>query len=161
MSTIRVARRKRYATIARETVNDVRLSYRARGVLCWLLDKPDDWSADSESIAAQGKEGRDAVRTALKELERIGYLRRAKRQTDAGLWVTEWTVFERPPGTENQSSDNRASDSQALRDRRLILKKKASQECVTCRGEGWAYSATAGVEGPCDCTKTLALRETA
>ncbi len=38
MSTFRIARRRKFTTIAQETVNDERLSFRARGILLWLLD---------------------------------------------------------------------------------------------------------------------------
>jgi len=113
MATIRVARRDRWTTIAQATVNDETLSYRARGVLVWLLDKPDDWRTDSQLIADAGKEGRDAIRAALTELDRAGYLERERKQNEAGQWVTTWLVRERPK-TENQASVNRTSVSQAL-----------------------------------------------
>lgn len=99
MSTIRVAKRKRFTTISRETLNDGRLSFRARGILVWLLDKPDDWTTSADAIASQGLEGRDAVRTALTELESCGYLIRNKdRDKKTGVWTTKWVVHEVPPG---------------------------------------------------------------
>ena len=99
MTTFRVARRSRYAVIDRATANDDTLSFRARGVLLWLLDKPDDWRCDSEVIARAGTEGREAVRTALRELEGAGYLRREKVRSEKGRWVTVTTVYERPEVT--------------------------------------------------------------
>lgn len=96
MSTIRVARRNRFTTIDRATVNDPRLSFRARGVLMWLLDKPDDWQADARTIATAGSEGRDAVRAALAELEEHGYLVRRKYRGENGQWTSEHTIHERP-----------------------------------------------------------------
>ncbi len=113
MTTVRVSKRKRYAAIAREAVNDVALSFRARGVLVWLLDKPDDWQTDAKRIAEQGKEGRDAIRAALNELAFFGYLRREKYRDRAGRWATDWTVFECPPGRETSTGEP-ATDSQAL-----------------------------------------------
>lgn len=96
MSTIRVRRRSRFTTIHRDTINDDQLSFRARGVLVWLLDKPDDWSCSSEQIARSGGEGRDAIRSALAELESAGYLQRARVRGPSGRWVTETVVYERP-----------------------------------------------------------------
>lgn len=95
MSTIRVAKRPRYTAVDRRTLNDDALSFRARGVLVWLLDKPDDWRADASSIANAGREGRDAVRAALRELETAGYLVRRKYRAD-GRWATEHTLYEHP-----------------------------------------------------------------
>lgn len=97
MSTLRVARRSRYTSVDRRTINDTALSYRARGVLVWLLDKPDDWRADATSIASGGTEGRDAIRSALRELEAGGYLVRSKRRDEGtGRWVTEHVLYEHP-----------------------------------------------------------------
>lgn len=96
MATIRVARRSRFTTLHRDTVNDDRLSFRARGVLLWLLDKPDDWSCDAAAIARAGSEGRDAIRSALAELEAAGYLARERRQGEGGRWRTDTVVRERP-----------------------------------------------------------------
>lgn len=123
LTTIRVAKRKKFTMVARDTVNDGRLSFRARGILFWLLDKPDDWHTDSEQIAEQGSEGRDAIRSALIELTHFGYLRREKKQDQAGKWFTSWTVFESPtpenPASENQALENRPSVNQALKEQIL------------------------------------------
>jgi len=97
MTTIRVGRRERFTAIDRRTINDQDLSFRARGILVWLLDKPDDWTCDSTRLAAQATEGRDAIRTALKELEARGYLERLKWRNDKGQWSTEWVIHETPP----------------------------------------------------------------
>lgn len=142
MSTIRVAKRDRYTSVARPTLNDHRLSFRARGVLVWLLDKPDNWKSNAQAIANAGCEGRDAVRAALSELEQFGYLVREKHRDEAGQFYTEVTVYERPnqsalsesvqggipvagltwendakpqvtPETGNQASENQASEIQA------------------------------------------------
>lgn len=97
MGTIRVARRRRYTSIDRRAINDRALSFRARGILHWLLDKPDDWSVRSEAIANESaREGREAVRTALTELEAAGYLVRRRVQGPDGRWATETTVYEDP-----------------------------------------------------------------
>lgn len=98
MTTIRLAARERdrFTVIDRRAVNDDSLSFRARGILVWLLDKPDGWRVDSEQIADAAKEGRDAVRTALNELATAGYITRRKYQNERGHWVTETWVHERP-----------------------------------------------------------------
>jgi len=129
LSIVRVAKRARWTSVSRECVNDSRLSYRARGVLVYLLDKPDDWTADADSIAKEGKEGRDAIRAALKELTAAGYLIRKQYRTEGGTWATEQTLYEQPQdmdgdgvedptvaGNQRRStSDGQpATDSQAL-----------------------------------------------
>ena len=101
MSTLRVASRRRWTQIDRRTVNDVSLSFRARGVLIWLLDKPDGWHVSAETISAAGGEGRDAIRSALTELETAGYLVRDRRRGRDGRWTTEHVVYEHPSLAED------------------------------------------------------------
>lgn len=103
-------RRADHFTIISNTVlNDARLSFRARGVLMWLLSKPADWRTRSEAIADQSPtEGRDAIRTAMRELEAFGYLVRQKIQDDRGRWHTLQTIYEEPvtpasPGPEKST----------------------------------------------------------
>lgn len=120
MTTIRVGKRERFTIVPRETVNDPRLSFRARGVLLWLLDKPDDWHTNADQIAQVGREGRDAVRAALKELLDAGYMRRNQFRLPNGKWASEVTVFEVAPSavTGNQrrltSAGQPSTVSQAL-----------------------------------------------
>lgn len=52
------------------------LSFRARGVLLYLLALPPGTRLDSSKIAAAGTEGRDAIRHALVELQDVGYVQK-------------------------------------------------------------------------------------
>lgn len=96
MVTLRVVRRHRFTIVDRKTVRDTRLSLRALGLLVVLLDQPDEASIDSATISAERSEGRDAVRTAMRELETAGYILRRKEQVERGRWVTVTYVGERP-----------------------------------------------------------------
>ncbi|NMD97085.1 replication protein [Rhodococcus sp. BL-253-APC-6A1W] len=93
-----------FTILSNAVINDDRLSFRARGVLTWLLSKPDDWHTRADSIAAQSpKEGRDSIRSALRELAELGYLVREKIQNELGQWITIQTIHEEPfvdPGPE-------------------------------------------------------------
>jgi hypothetical protein len=94
VTTLRIARRRQFVRLDSRAVNDPKLSYRALGVLTWLLEKPDNWTVRSENIAAAKKEGRDAIRTALRELEAAGYLVRNKYRDQAGVWRSEAVIYE-------------------------------------------------------------------
>lgn len=88
--------RRGYESIPRDVLQDERLSYRARGVLACLLSRPDGWRTSAEQLARQGKEGREAIRTALRELEDVGYLGRQRVQTEFGQWGWVWIVGDDP-----------------------------------------------------------------
>lgn len=96
MKLRRVEKPRGWTSIPNETLEDARLSWRARGILAYLLSRPSGWETDSERLAAIAKEGRDAVRTALTELERCRYLFRVKTQGSGGLWATEYVLYDRP-----------------------------------------------------------------
>ena len=102
--TLRVVDRKQFTVVDSRTVNDKSLSLRARGLLVWLLDKPDGWRVNSQEISKQCTEGREAIRTAIRELEDAGYVTRLKYQLDDGQWFTETIVSERPEGEEVDST---------------------------------------------------------
>lgn len=88
-----------FTVISNAVINDDRLSFRAKGLLIMLLSKPDDWHIRSEWIARHSpKEGRDAIRTAMRELAEVGYLVVEKFQDERGRWITIQTIYEEPRG---------------------------------------------------------------
>ncbi len=94
---IRGQRKKtNFTVIGNDVLRDDRLSYRARGLLACILSRPDNWRTSADSLAREGKEGRAAILTALKELEDAGYLVRTRVQDKAGLWRTHSTVYDEP-----------------------------------------------------------------
>lgn len=84
-----------FVTIDSATVNDARLSFRARGVLAYLLNKPDGWVVRAETIAKDGTEGRAAIEAALRELRAAGYYR-VERRRIGGKWRSGGTISETP-----------------------------------------------------------------
>lgn len=86
-----------FTVLHNATLRDTRLTWKARGLLAYLLSLPDNWRVSSEHLRRVGPDGRDAVRTALTELEACGYLTRTRRQdTRTGRWTTVTTVYDRP-----------------------------------------------------------------
>ena len=63
-----------------EIVRDSNITYRARGLLTYLLSQPDHWRTNSDRLSYPATEGRDAIRSALNELSNAGYLVLLKRQ---------------------------------------------------------------------------------
>jgi hypothetical protein len=108
VATHRIHKSGHFAQIPNALLRDDRLSFRARGVIAYMLTHADGWHASIKDIAADGKEGQGAVSTAMKELETLGYRKVTRRQGDDGRWTTEVHWFESPeldsPGLENRVS---------------------------------------------------------
>ena len=50
------------------------LSWRAKGILSYMLSRPDNWKINKTDLYKRGKEGRDAMQAALNELKELDYL---------------------------------------------------------------------------------------
>jgi len=95
---LRRHRRDPFVAVPSATIRDRRLSYKARGVLAYLLDQPDGWDVRSVKLAeASDHDGKAAIRTALHELAEHGYYRLERRFTHPGGPIRMGTaVAERP-----------------------------------------------------------------
>jgi hypothetical protein len=91
---VRAPRKAHFTIVPNTAVRDARLSYRARGVLAYVLSMPDNWEASADRIAVEGAEGRDAVRKAIAELERAGYIDRVRERVEGGLIRTSLVVHD-------------------------------------------------------------------
>ena len=83
MSVIRIkkAHKPPYVILDTTALNDVRLSFRAKGLHTYLMSKSDNWQVYIQQLEMQSPtEGRDAIRAALKELEDAGYIRRSRQR---------------------------------------------------------------------------------
>ena len=72
---IRAPRRQRFVVMDQRAVEDDRLSWAARGLLCYLLSRPDDWKVLVNDLRKRGNLGRDGIYRLLRELRTIGYAR--------------------------------------------------------------------------------------
>ncbi|UCB55070.1 MAG: hypothetical protein JSW45_00575 [Thiotrichales bacterium] len=70
---IRAPRRYRFVVMDQRAVEDDRLSWAARGLLCYLLSRPDDWKVLVNDLRKRGNLGRDGIYRLLKELRTLGY----------------------------------------------------------------------------------------
>ena len=62
-----------YVQIDRKTIEDTRLSWKARGLLAYLLSKPDHWTIRMSHLVQQATDGMDALKSAMVELRESGY----------------------------------------------------------------------------------------
>jgi hypothetical protein len=85
-----------YVMINRRALEDDRLSWAARGLMAYLLAKPDDWEVRPGDLQRNGGCGKHAVRSILTELETYGYLWRHKVNGEGGKFTWVHRVYESP-----------------------------------------------------------------
>jgi hypothetical protein len=85
-----------FVVVDAEPVRALRLSMGARGLHEWMLDKPDDWEFSAERIAAEPtvSDGRDRIRSQLRQLELAGLVRWRTFRDDQGHFVRVLDVRE-------------------------------------------------------------------
>ena len=72
ITIIRNRRRSRFVSIDQKAVDDERLSWAARGLLHYLLARPDDWKVLVKDLQRRGDLKRDGIYGLLKELRNTG-----------------------------------------------------------------------------------------
>ena len=79
MAVFRVERTGDYTVMSNFHLKDKRLSLKAKGLLSQMLSLPDDWDYTLSGLSYINRESKDAIRSAVNELETAGYIR-ADRQ---------------------------------------------------------------------------------
>lgn len=74
MTVVTRQRSDNFAIIPNAVAEDDRLSFDARGLLCYLLAKPNNWKVQVGDIQKSGGIGRDKAYRLIKELRDVGYI---------------------------------------------------------------------------------------
>ena len=97
MSVFRVEKNKGYTVMSNHHLRNHTLSLKAKGLLSQMLSLPDDWDYTLQGLAQINKESIDAIREAVRELERAGYIERSRERDERGcLRGTVYTIYEQP-----------------------------------------------------------------
>lgn len=86
-----------YTVMSNYHLKDRNLSLKAKGLFSQMLFLPEDWDYTLAGLSSINREGIDATRTAVRELEAAGYIVRSKKRDEKGcLRRTEYTIYEQP-----------------------------------------------------------------
>ena len=139
MAVFRVERNSGYTVMSNNHLRNKELTLKAKGLLSQMLSLPEDWDYTLAGLSHINRESIDAIRTAVWELEKAGYiLRRQGRDEKGKMTAIEYTIYEQPqpmlenpipgkPMLENPTTDNPTSENptQLNKDRsRTNLSKK-------------------------------------
>ena len=101
MAVFRVERTNNYTVMSNYHLRDKTISFKAKGLLSMMLSLPEDWDYTLAGLARISLEGKDAVRAAVVELEKAGYIHRSHTTDKAGKFgANEYIIREYPASHE-------------------------------------------------------------
>lgn len=108
----RTKRTGNFTTVRNEYLQDVNLSWKAKGLITYIMSLPPNWQLNLSDLKKRSKDGRDATAAGLRELITNGYCQRCKVRGDGGTFVgcdyevSDIKEFEpEQPQTENPFMD--------------------------------------------------------
>lgn len=110
---LRVERSSHYKTIGTYGVEiDDRLSWKAVGILVYLISRPDRWKFFVSDLEARHMDGKTSVSAGVKELEDAGYLIRRTIRLGGCFHSKKWYVSEKPLSPEEWEQIIQREESQ-------------------------------------------------
>lgn len=115
MPIFRVEKTRNYTVMSNYHLQDAGLSLKAKGLLSFMLSLTETWDYSISGLAAVCKEGKDAIRSTIQELEEARYIvRRQLHKPDGSFGGNEYVIYEQPqelesnhsPLSENPTTDN-------------------------------------------------------
>lgn len=109
-----------FVRVPKTLINDDRLSWKAKGILIYLIGKPADWKVRVRDLMNQGTDGRDSVRAGLMELRQFGYCELVCLKDGGKVKEWVWKVSDSPifppetdfPHLENPSLTKKDSNQE-------------------------------------------------
>ena len=151
---VRAPRRHRFVIIDQRAVEDTRLSWAARGLLGYLLSRPDDWRVLINDLRKRGDLGRDGVYRLLRELRDAGYIRFVRARDRHGrirggtYFVREIATSPHPALPDTVEPDTAAPDPvnpDALPTTEVNLRRTTTTTPTNTKARGCCGEYTQGV----------------
>jgi len=100
MNTIK-KRQQPFTSVSNEFLRDDRISFKAKGLFCYMFSMSDGWNFTIRSIATQQKDGHDSIQSALEELKQYGYVQYEKHSNGTGTYHLDDEPKTEKPNQEN------------------------------------------------------------
>ncbi|MGE7885587.1 DnaD domain-containing protein [Bacillus sp. NPDC094077] len=125
MGIFRVKKDNNYSVINNTGLKDKRLSWKAKGILAYILTLPDDWVFYREELSQHAKDGINSLRAGMQELKEYGYIKRFPIK-DAKNKIVRWEtiIYEIPvddfPPVENPPVGKPVAGNLPVENRKLL-----------------------------------------
>ncbi len=148
MAIVRVQKKENYVVLDKGFLKDNRLSWKAKGLLAYMLSLPNDWSFCLADLATRSSCGRDATGNIVKELMKAGYIHKEQGRTNRGMFgKTDLLVFEVPqltPSTEKSLTDNPSTETPQTEKPSLLITNSLNNHLLNNNNNDDARHPTVG-----------------
>ena len=118
---IKTKKEKNYTVLDNTFIKDTRLSWKAKGLMTYLLSLPDDWTIHLSEIEKHATDGKSALRSAINELKELGYLKAEQKRENNRFAEMVYIIIENPDSqltdfqqTENLQTEKQFTENQPL-----------------------------------------------
>lgn len=105
----KIEKTKNYTVMSNYHLQDKNISFKAKGLLSFMLSLPEDWDYSLAGLVSVSKENTKAIRTILNELKDNGYLVIEQTRGDKGYYKYNYIIYEQPITIEK---DKKSPDTQ-------------------------------------------------
>lgn len=118
----RRVRRENFTTVNNDYLRDTNLSWKAKGLVTYVMSLPADWHINVSDLKNRSKDGRDATTSGINELIEQGYCKRTMARKNGGEFdgyiyeISDMKDFEdsENPKTENPFTENPKTENPSL-----------------------------------------------
>lgn len=113
MTTIKTKKKTtNFVILDKSCLRESEMSWAAKGLHAYLMSLPENWRINTFDLAKRSRNGRDAIRILLAELEKFHYLTREKIRVNGKFERIEYIVYETPhsPVPENPTPEKQARE---------------------------------------------------
>ena len=128
MAVFKIEKNKNYTIMSNHHLRDKLLSYKAKGLLSFMLSLPEDWDYSINGLVKVSKEGKKAIRAMLEELEENHYLISKRIQLKNGQFDYEYHIYEMPYNQKGETDEGNASDETQINTNIININKQNDKE---------------------------------
>jgi hypothetical protein len=79
-------KKQNFVQVSNSFIRDNRISFKAKGLFCYMYSMEDSWNFTIQSIATQQNDGLSSITTAINELKKFGYVVYEKLYSGKGIY---------------------------------------------------------------------------
>lgn len=135
MAIFRIEKTKNYTIMSNYHLKDKKLSFKAKGLLSYMLSLPDTWDFSLNGLCSASKDNLTSIRSTLKELQEYNYLVIKKlmpNETKSGRIEYEYIVYEQPVDKKQDIGflylENLSTENSTLLNTNIVNTKKNTKK---------------------------------